>query len=273
LISIDIFKESASLLYKNPILFLLPSIGSVISVVSEAFFVIGLRNNNNQNYFPFSDIVILFLFFISFTITYFQLVVIARKVILKIAFKSMNYNVKVVELFLIYSIYALALVNIGDYESDIRKSFVVKSDRFSLYTYKINGYHNTISIIIPSGIFIVLLSAIISIFFNAWMVEYMLIGDQNMSSRYGLYESFKNIFNLVIRERDNKRKKIASLFLVTILILIIEFILTNIAIVYSIADSLNLYIFQYIALNIIGAVYSPFFLICLFLILLSRTFR
>jgi hypothetical protein len=270
MVSIDIFKESASLLYKNPILFLLPSIGSVISVVSETFFVIGLRNYNNQNYFPFLDIVILFLFFISFMITYLQLVVIARKVILKIAFKNMNYNIKVVELFLIYSIYALALVNIGDYESDIRKSFAVKSDRFSLYTSKINGYHNTISIIIPSGMFIVSLSAIISIFFNAWMVEYMLIGDQNMSNRYGLYESLKNIFNLVIRETDNKRKKIALLFVVTILILIIEFILTNIAVVSSITDSLNLYIIQYIALNIIGAVYSPFFLICLFLILLSR---
>jgi hypothetical protein len=31
--------------------------------------------------------------------------------------------------------------------------------------------------------FIVSLSAIISIFFNAWMVEYMLVGDQNMSNR------------------------------------------------------------------------------------------
>lgn len=107
----------------------------------------------------------------------------------KLAKNNLCYGVKVVELFLIYSIYALALVNIRDYESDIRKGFAVKSDRFSLYTSKMNGYHNTISIIIPFGMFIVSLSAIISIFFKAWLVEYVLIGDQNMSSRHSLYES------------------------------------------------------------------------------------
>jgi hypothetical protein len=63
----NIFKTSAYLLYKNPILFLLPSVGSIISIVYEAFYLVGLsnnnnNNNNNQNYFPFSDIFVLFLF-------------------------------------------------------------------------------------------------------------------------------------------------------------------------------------------------------------------
>jgi len=84
---VNIFKSSAYLLYKNPILFVLPSIGSIISIVSEAFYLVGLRNNNNnnnnnnQNYFPFSDIFVLFLFFISFTIAYFQLTLISSKII------------------------------------------------------------------------------------------------------------------------------------------------------------------------------------------------
>src|SRR5437867_4181418 len=75
-----IFKQTAFFLYKNPILFLLPSIGSLISTITEALFVIGLRNNNNENYFPFSDVAVLNLFFIAFTITYFQLLVVARRV-------------------------------------------------------------------------------------------------------------------------------------------------------------------------------------------------
>ena len=270
----NIFNTSAYLLYKNPILFLLPSIGSIISIVSETFFIIGLRNNNDQNYFPFSDIVILFLFFISFTIAYFQLFI-ARKVILKTAIKTKNYyNVIIIELLIIYSIYALVLADIGDNESDMRKSLAsVKSDRFSLYTSKINSYnYNTISIIIPLGILIVLLSTIISMFFNAWMVQYVLIGDQNMGSngsRHGLYESLKNIVSITIQEKDkDKKKNIVSLFILTTLISILGFVLTNIAVL-PIADSLTLYPLQFVVLNIIGAIYSPFFLVCLFLTFLS----
>ena len=106
----NIFKVSAYLLYKNPILFLLPSIGSIISIISETFFVIGLRNNNNQNYFPFSDIVILFLFFISFTIAYFQLFI-ARKVVYNTAIKTKNhYDVIIIELLIIYSIYTVVIL-------------------------------------------------------------------------------------------------------------------------------------------------------------------
>jgi hypothetical protein len=270
----NILNASAYLLYKNPILFLLPSIGSVISIVSEAFFVIGLHNNNNQNYFPFSDIVVLFLFFISFTIAYFQLFI-ARKVILKTAIKTRNYyyHVIIIELLIIYSIYALVLSDIGDNESDMRKSLAsVKSDRFSLYTAKINSYnYNTISIIVPFGILIVLLSTIISVFFNAWMVQYVLIGDQNMDSsgRHGLYKSLKNIVSITIEGNDEgKKKEVASLFILTTLISITGFVLTNIA-VFPIADGLSLYLLQFVVLNIIGAVYLPFFLVCLFLTFLQ----
>jgi hypothetical protein len=267
MIPMGIFKHTAFLLYKNPILFLLPSIGSLISILTEGTFVIGLRNNNNQNYFPFSDVAVLILFFIAFTITYFQLLVIARKVIPKTAFKAKDDGVRVVELLIIYSIYALALVNIGNYENDLRKSFASQSDRLSLYTFKVNNYHEILAIVIPSGIFIILLSAIISLFFTAWMVEYILVGDQ-VINRHGVYQSLKNIFSVIAAQKD-KSKRVGLLFLITIPISIIGFMLTNIAVV-SIADRLDTYMFQFVVSGLIGTVYSPFFLIYLFLTLFPR---
>jgi hypothetical protein len=61
-------------------------------------------------------------------------------------------------------------------------------------------------------------------FFNAWMIQYVLIGAQNISSdRYSLYESFKNMFSLTIKENaKDKKKEIALLFIVTTLILVIR---------------------------------------------------
>src|SRR5215831_16887786 len=267
--AINLFKTSAYLLRKNPMLFLLPSIGSVISIVFEALFVIELRNNDNQNYYPYSDIVILLLFFISYTIAYFQLFI-ARKVILKTVFITKNYYIVIViELLIIYSIYALALTGIGVYENDIRKSLSsVKSDRFSLYISKVNTYDDhTILSVISSGITIVLLSVIISMFFNAWMIQYVLIEAQNISSggRYSLFQSLKDILSLTIQENAKvKKKDIASLFIVTMLISIIGFALTNMA-VFPIADILSLYVLQFVVLSIVGAIYSPFFLVYLFL--------
>jgi hypothetical protein len=131
---INIFKSSAYLLYKNPILFVLPSIGSIISIVFEAFYLVVLRNNNNQNYFPFSDIFVLFLFFISFTIAYFQLILISRKIIPKRGFENKNYyNVIIFELLVIYSFYALTLVDIGSYETEMRgKLASAKTGHFSI---------------------------------------------------------------------------------------------------------------------------------------------
>jgi hypothetical protein len=186
MVAVNIFNASAYLLYKNPILFLLPSIGSVISIVSEASFVVGLHNNNNQNYLPFSDIFVLFLFFISFTIGYFQLVFIARKAVFEMIFENKNYyNLIIFELLIIYSFYALTLADIGGYESDMRSSLAsVNTDRLFV-------------IIISFGIPLVLLLTIISMFFNAWMVQYILLitADQkNISSSIpGLYQSLSKI--------------------------------------------------------------------------------
>ena len=144
----NIFKASTYLLYKNPILFLLPSIGSVISIVSEAFFVIGLHNNNNnQNYFPFSDIFVLFLFFISFMLAYFQLVFVARKIISKTAFENKNYyNVIIFELLVIYSFYALTLADIGGYETEMRGKVAssTSTDHFSIYISKISIHYDNL---------------------------------------------------------------------------------------------------------------------------------
>jgi hypothetical protein len=138
----------------------------------------------------------------------------------------------------------------------MRKSLVsAKSDRFSLYTSMIVTYNNnTILIITGFGVLIVLLSTIISMFFNAWMVQYMLIGDQSISGssrRHGLYESLKNIVSVTTGgNNEGKKKKIASLFILTTLISILGFVLTSIA-VFPIADSLSLYLLQFVVLNII----------------------
>jgi hypothetical protein len=103
------------------------------------------------------------------------------------------------------------LVNIGNYENDLRKSFALQSDRLSLYTFKVNNYHEILAIVIPSGIFIILLSAIISIFFTGWMVEYTLVGDR-VINRHGVYQSLKNIFSVITAEKD-KSKIVGLLFL------------------------------------------------------------
>src|ERR671939_101540 len=141
---INIFKSSAYLLCKNPILFVLPSMGSIISILFEAFYLVELRSNNNQNYFPFSDIFILFLFFISFTIAYFQLILILRKIIPKRNFENKNYyNIIIFELLVIYSFYALTLADIGGYETDMRGKLATatasaKTGHFSMYIAKIS---------------------------------------------------------------------------------------------------------------------------------------
>jgi hypothetical protein len=146
--SINIFKSSAYLLYKNPILFVLPSIGSIISIVFEAFYLAGLRsNNNNQNYFPFSDIFILFLFFISFIITYFQLILVSRKIIPNRGFENRNYyNIIVFEFLVIYSFYALTLADIGGYETEMRGKVAssTSTDHFSIYISKISIHYDNL---------------------------------------------------------------------------------------------------------------------------------
>ena len=62
-----------------------------------------------------------------------------------------------------------------------------------------------------------------------------------------------------------------SLFLVTLVISILDFVLTNIAII-RISNVLQLYLYQFMILSIVDSLYAPFFLICLFFIALSRSF-
>ncbi|HJT46783.1 MAG TPA: hypothetical protein VJ729_01280 [Nitrososphaeraceae archaeon] len=280
---INIFRSSVYLLYKNPILFVLPSIGSMISIIFEAFYIVGLRNNNNnQNYFPLSDIFILFLFFISFAIAYFQLILISKKIIPKRNFENKNYyNIIIFELLVIYSFYALTLVDIGGYEADMRGKLATtsaKTGHFSIYISKISIQNASLFVnIISFGIPLVLLLSIISLFFNAWMVQYILLiaADETRNIRsniLGLYQSLSSIVILTVHEMDNDAKKnIALLFILSTLISTSMFVLTDIAVI-PVADGSSLYMLQFAILNIIGAIYSPFFLVCLFLTFMSRPF-
>jgi hypothetical protein len=286
--SINIFKSSAYLLYKNPILLVLPSIGSIISIVFEAFYLVVLRNNgnNNQNYFPFSDIFILFLFFISFTIAYFQLILISRKIIPKRSPENKNYcyNTIIFEFLVIYSFYAITLADIGGYETEMRGKLASAStttDHFSMYTSKISiQYDNLFATIVSFGIPLVFLVSIISMFFNTWMVQYILqiTADKTKrrslrSSIFGPYQSLKNIAILTIYGMDKDTKKtITLLFILSTLISITDFVFADIAVIPA-ADSLSLYIVQFAILNIIEAIYLPFFLVCLFLMFMSRPFN
>ena len=72
-------------------------------------------------------------------------------------------------------------------------------------------------------------------------------------------------------DKDTK-KNIALLFILSILISVMEFVLTDIAVI-PIADGLSLYVLQFAILNVIEAIYSPFFLVCLFLMFMSRPFH
>jgi hypothetical protein len=79
----------------------------------------------------------------------------------------------------------------------------------------------------------------------------------------------KDFIDIITKREEVKRHRMGSLFLLTLIVSVIGFIVTNIAIL-PIANILNLYLIQYVIVNIIGTVYSPFFLISLFLILLPR---
>ena len=243
--------------------------GFIISVTMEAIFVIGLYNNNNPNYFPFINTLILGLFFVAFIITYFQLVI-TRSILLKKRLRVNNsrYRIEILILFIIYSIYALILVQMGSYEGDIRKSFVGDSDRFSLYTAKLKSYYDIIAII-PASTVIILFSAIFYVFFNSWMVT--VICRYQMMNIHVFYESLKELIAITAKEKEDKTKRMASIFVLTSIISVVGFIATNIAIL-PIDDSLNLYLFQFVISSVIGALYWPFFLTCLFLILSPRSY-
>jgi hypothetical protein len=262
-----IFGQAIYVISRNSILFLMPLIGFIISVTTEAVFVIGLNNNNNLYYFPSINLLILGLFFIAFAITYVQLVI-TRSIILKNRLRIKNpSHIEIFVLFIIYSINMLIVVQMGGYEGDIRKSYVTDSDRFSLYTVKLKSYSDIIAII-PAGIVIILFSTIFSIFFNSWMVLSMCRYHKTKISDF--HFSLKDFIDIITkREEEVKRHRMGSLFLLTLIISMIGFIVTNIAII-PIANILNLYLIQFVIANIIGALYSPFFLVCLFLILSPR---
>ena len=264
----SIFRQAMYVLYGNPILFVLPSVGFVISVTIEAAFVIGLHNNNNPDYFPSVNILIFSIFFIAFIITYCQLLI-TRNVILKRRQRviSRRFGTEVLLIFIIYSIYALVVVQIGGYEGAVRKSYVVDSDRFSLYAEKLKTVSDVIAVV-PSGIAITILSAIFSISFNSWMVM-VLSRYQDMNIQV-FYRSLKDLIGIITLDRE-KMKNMIWMFVVTSTISFLEFMLTNIAILPG-PSVLDLYIFQFVISGVIELVYFPFFLACLYLILLPRTY-
>ena len=259
---VSFLKQSVFVLYKNPILFLLPLVGAALSIVIEILFTRELYYSNGKVFFP--DSLLFGLFFAAFTITFFQLGISKRSINLGVSFKTNNHSIGVLELFIIYSIYALILVFIGGYEGQVRETYSIKLDSLSLYTFKITTFHDIITVI-PAGIVIVLSSTLTSFLFSAWMVRYVI--DKDM--RHGLVESFRKLaYDSALKDT---RKKMLLLFLVTLVSSILDFVLTNIAVIH-ISNVIQSYIYQFVILSIIDSLYAPFFIICLFLIVLSGSF-
>ena len=260
---ITFFKQGLFVLSKNPILFLLPLVGSVISIIVEVVFTRELYfSNGSKVYFP--DVLLFGIFFATFMIIYFQLDLSKRSISLS-APKNKYYGIGVLELFTIYSIYSLVLFFVGGYESQLRETYSLKSDPFSLYTFKIATYHDIINII-PTGVVIILLSTLTSFLFSAWMVQYVVAKEQN---RYLLVESLRNLARYIVIK--DIRKKMLLLFIVALVASILDFVLTNIAVTH-ISGTLQIYLYQFVILSVVDSLFAPFFLVCLFLIILSRSF-
>src|SRR5215469_5331049 len=255
------FKQSLFVLSKNPILFLLPFAGSALSIIIEVIFTEELYYSNGSKVF-FPNVILFGIFFAAFTITYFQLGLARKSVSLG---GVNNHSVGVLELFAIYAIYSLVLYFIGSYEGQIREAYSLRSDRFSMYTFKVTTYHDIIDII-PPGVIIVLSSTLTSFLFSAWMVQYV-INEHDI--RYGLVESLRGLTRDIVFKYT--RKKLLLLFLVTLVISMLDFVLTNVAII-RISNVLQLYLYQFMILSIVGSLYAPFFLVCLFFIAVSRSF-
>jgi len=255
-------KGSLFVLFKNPILFLLPILGSVISIIVEAIFTVELYyNNGNKVFFP--NIIILGLFFAAFMIIYFQLNLSKQSVRLT-ALKNNNLGIEVLELFTIYSIYSLVLFFIGSYEGQLRETFSPKSDPFSLYTFKIATFQGIINII-PNGVVLILLSTLTSFLFGGWLVQYMVINDHP----YRILKSLMRV--LCYSAFEDLSKDILLLFLVTLVISVLDFVLTNIAVIH-VSNTLQLYLYQFVILSLIHSLYAPLFLVWLFLIILSGSY-
>ena len=249
-------------LSKNPILFLLPAVGSVTSITTEIIFVTDLYHSNGNKFF-FPDNILFVLFLAAFTITYFQLGL-SKKAISLASFKNTNtnYSIAILELFIIYSIYSLIVVFVGAYDSQVRGIYDIKSNQFSLYTFKITTYRDIINVI-PAGIVIVPSSTLTSFLFSAWMVQYVVGREQDI--RCGLIESLRKLVYSI--RSKNTKAKLLLLFLITLLASILDFVLTNIAVIH-ILDTFQLYLYQFVILSVVDSLYTPFFLICLFLVIL-----
>ena len=260
---IKFFKQGLIVLSKNPILFLLPLVGSVISIIFEVVFTRQLYySNGNKVFFP--DVLLFGIFFATFMIICFQLHLSKKSISLSVP-KNNYQGIGVLELFTIYSIYSLVLFFIGGYESQLRETYSLKSDPFSLYTFKIATYCDIINII-PNGVVIILLSTLTSFLFSAWMVQYVVAKEQN---RYLLVESLRNLARDSVFK--DTRKKMLLLFIVTLGTSILDFVLTNIAVIH-IPDTLQIYLYQFVVLTIVDSLFAPFFLVCLFLVILPRSF-
>ncbi|MGB7956698.1 MAG: hypothetical protein WCF23_22225, partial [Candidatus Nitrosopolaris sp.] len=139
------------------------------------------------------------------------------------------------------------------------------SDPFSLYTFKIATYYDIINVI-PNGVVIILLSTLTSFLFSAWMVQYVVAKEQN---RYLMVESLRNLARDSVFK--DTRQKMLLLFIVTLVTSTLDFVLTNIAVIH-IPDTLQIYVYQFVVLTVVDSLFAPFFLVCLFLIILSRSF-
>jgi hypothetical protein len=259
------FRHSVFVLFKNPVLFLLPLVGATLSIIVEILFTRELYHSSNGKIF-FPESLLFGLFFAAFMITYFQLGMSRKSINLDALYKNNNLNIEVLELFIIYSIYASLLVIIGGYEGQIREAYSIKLDSLSLYTFKITTFHDIIAII-PAGIVIVLSSTLASFIFSAWMVQYVIVIDKEL--RHGLIDSFRRL--AYAGALKDTRKKMLLLFLVTLVMSILDFVLTNVAVIHT-SDTLQSYISQFVILSVIDLLYAPFFIICLFLIVLSGSF-
>lgn len=260
---IKFFKQGLIVLSKNPILFLLPLVGSVISIIFEVVFTRQLYySNGNKVFFP--DVLLFGIFFATFMIICFQLHLSKKSTSLSVP-KNNYQGIGVLELFTIYSIYSLVLFFIGGYESQLRETYSLKSDPFSLYTFKIATSYDIINII-PTGAVIIMLSTLTSFLFSAWMVQYVVAKEQN---RYLLVESLRNLARDSVFK--DTRKKMLLLFIVTLGTSILDFVLTNIAVIH-IPDTLQIYLYQFVVLTVVDSLFAPFFLVCLFLVILPRSF-
>ena len=89
---VTFFKQSLFVLSKNPILFLLPSVGAILSITIGFIFTRELYySNSNKVFFP--DSILFGLFFAAFAIIYFQLRISKKSISLGTPPKNNNYSI------------------------------------------------------------------------------------------------------------------------------------------------------------------------------------